>query len=41
MLDYPVMRRMADIESLHTYEGTETIQTLLAGRDITSVSAFA
>ena len=40
LLDYHVMRHMADIESIHTYEGTETIQTLLVGRDITGVGAF-
>jgi glutaryl-CoA dehydrogenase len=27
--------------SLRTYEGTETIQTLIVGRDITGVGAFA
>jgi glutaryl-CoA dehydrogenase len=32
---------MTDIESIHTYEGTETIQRLIVGRDITGVSAFA
>ncbi len=32
---------MADIESIHTYEGTESVQALLIGRDITGVSAFA
>jgi glutaryl-CoA dehydrogenase len=41
LLDYHVMRHMADIEALHTYEGTETIQTLIVGRDITGVGAFA
>jgi glutaryl-CoA dehydrogenase len=41
LLDYHVMRHMADIEAIHTYEGTETIQTLIVGRDITGVSAFA
>ncbi len=41
LLDYHVMRHMADIESIHTYEGTETIQTLIVGRDITGVGAFA
>jgi glutaryl-CoA dehydrogenase len=40
-LDYHVIRHMADIEAIHTYEGTETIQTLIVGRDITGVSAFA
>ena len=34
------MRHLADIESLHTYEGTETMQTLIVGRDVTGVSAF-
>jgi glutaryl-CoA dehydrogenase len=41
LLDYHVIRHLADIESLHTYEGTETIQTLIVGRDLTGVSAFA
>jgi glutaryl-CoA dehydrogenase len=40
LLENHVMRHMADIEAIHTYEGTETIQTLLVGRDITGVSAF-
>jgi glutaryl-CoA dehydrogenase len=41
LLDFRVIRHMADIEAIHTYEGTETIQTLIVGRDITGVSAFA
>jgi glutaryl-CoA dehydrogenase len=40
LLDFHVMRHMADIEAIHTYEGTETIQTLIVGRDITGVAAF-
>jgi glutaryl-CoA dehydrogenase len=32
---------MADIEAIHTYEGTESVQALLLGRDITGMSAFA
>jgi glutaryl-CoA dehydrogenase len=40
LLDFHVIRHMADIESIHTYEGTETIQRLIVGRDITGVSAF-
>ena len=40
LLDFHVMRHMADLEALHTYEGTETIQTLIVGRDITGVGAF-
>ncbi len=35
-----VMRHMADIEGIHTFEGTETMQTLIVGRDITGVLAF-
>jgi glutaryl-CoA dehydrogenase len=41
LLDYHVIRHMADIEAIHTFEGTETIQTLIVGRDITGVGAFA
>ena len=41
LLEHRVMQHMADIESIHTYEGTESIQALLIGRDITGVSAFA
>jgi len=41
LLDYHVMRHLADMEAIHTYEGTETIQTLIVGRDITGVAAFA
>jgi glutaryl-CoA dehydrogenase len=41
LLDNHVIRHMSDIEILHTYEGTETIQTLIVGRDITGIGAFA
>ena len=41
LLDFHVIRHMADLESIHTYEGTGTIQTLIVGRDITGVGAFA
>jgi glutaryl-CoA dehydrogenase len=41
LLDFQVMRHMADIEAVHTFEGTETMQTLIVGRDITGYSAFA
>ncbi len=40
LLDHHVMRHMADVEAIHTYEGTEIIQTLLVGRSITEHSAF-
>ena len=41
LLDYHVIRHMADIEAIHTFEGTETMQALIVGRDITGVGAFA
>ena len=41
LLDFHVMRHMADMEAIYTYEGTETIQTLIVGKDITGVGAFA
>jgi len=41
LLENHVIRHMGDIEAIYTYEGTEAIQTLLVGRDITGVSAFA
>jgi glutaryl-CoA dehydrogenase len=40
LLEFHVMRHMADMEAIHTYEGTETIQTLIVGKDITGVGAF-
>jgi glutaryl-CoA dehydrogenase len=33
-------RTFADVEALHTYEGTETVQALLIGRSITGHSTF-
>ena len=37
LLDYHVVRHMADMEALYTFEGTAEIQTLIVGRDITGV----
>ena len=41
LLENHVIRHMGDIEVIHTFEGTETMQTLIVGRDITGVGAFA
>jgi glutaryl-CoA dehydrogenase len=41
LLDYQVARHMADLEAIHTFEGTETMQTLIVGRAITGIGAFA
>jgi glutaryl-CoA dehydrogenase len=40
LLDFHVIRHMADVEAVHTFEGTQTMQNLIVGRDITGVSAF-
>ena len=39
-LEYPVMRHMANLESVYTYEGTHDIHNLVLGRWITGVQAF-
>lgn len=41
LLQNKVARHMADIEAIHTYEGTESVQSLIIGRDLTGFSAFA
>lgn len=41
LIENRVMQHLTDIEAIHTYEGTESIQALLIGRDITGMSAFA
>jgi glutaryl-CoA dehydrogenase len=40
-LDYPVMRHMANLESVFTYEGTNEIHTLIVGEALTGIRAFA
>ena len=41
LLDYHIARHHADIEAVFTYEGTDTIQSLIVGRAITGQQAFA
>lgn len=41
LLQNKIARHMADIEAIHTYEGTESVQSLIIGRDLTGFSAFA
>ncbi|MGD3112857.1 acyl-CoA dehydrogenase family protein [Streptomyces sp. YGL11-2] len=41
LLDYNVARQLCDIEAIDTYEGTDTVQALIVGRDITGLNAFA
>ncbi|MFJ3488385.1 acyl-CoA dehydrogenase family protein [Leifsonia aquatica] len=38
---FPVMRHMANLESVRTYEGTDEIHTLVLGRALTGLAAFA
>ncbi|MDI6766278.1 MAG: acyl-CoA dehydrogenase family protein [Bacteroidota bacterium] len=38
--EYPVMRHMANLESVKTYEGTHEMHTLIVGEDITGIAAF-
>ena len=40
LLENHVIRHMGDIEIIHTYEGTATMQALIVGRDITGIGAF-
>jgi glutaryl-CoA dehydrogenase len=38
--EYPVMRHLANLETVKTYEGTHEMHTLIIGEDITGISAF-
>ncbi|HEX2296201.1 MAG TPA: acyl-CoA dehydrogenase family protein [Actinomycetota bacterium] len=40
-LEYPVIRHMNNLESVLTYEGTSEIHTLVLGKEITGLDAFA
>lgn len=41
LLEYHVARHHADIEAVYTYEGTDTMQSLIVGRAITGFGAFS
>ena len=41
LVEYPVMRHAANLESVITYEGTHEMHTLIVGEDITGIAAFA
>ena len=40
LLEYYVARHLSDMEIVYTYEGTDTIQSLIVGREITGIGAF-
>ena len=39
--EYPIMRHMANLESVKTYEGTHDIHTLILGQEITGIAAYS
>jgi glutaryl-CoA dehydrogenase len=41
LLEHHVARHLADVEATYTYEGTDTVQALIVGREITGMQAFA
>ncbi len=38
--EYPVMRHMANLESVYTYEGTHDMHTLIVGEQVTGIPAY-
>jgi glutaryl-CoA dehydrogenase len=38
--EFPVMRHMANLEAVRTYEGTDEIHSLVLGRALTGIAAF-
>ena len=40
LLEYHVARHLTDLEVVETYEGTDSVQSLILGRDLTGLSAF-
>ena len=41
LLEYLVAKHLADMEVVYTYEGTDIVQSLIVGREITGTQAFA
>ncbi|TLP99126.1 acyl-CoA dehydrogenase [Nesterenkonia salmonea] len=41
LLENHISRHLTDMEVVSTYEGTDSMQALIVGRDITGISAFA
>ena len=38
--EFEVMRHLCDVEAVYTYEGTQDVNTLVVGREITGLAAF-
>ncbi len=41
LLEHQVIRHMLDLEGVFTYEGTDSINALVVGRELTGIAAFA
>jgi glutaryl-CoA dehydrogenase len=40
LISHHIARHLTDMEVVHTYEGTDSIQALIVGREVTGISAF-
>src|SRR5262249_38316779 len=40
VLDYGVARHLCDMEAIYTYEGTDAVQALILGREVTGFNEF-
>ncbi|QPK79665.1 acyl-CoA dehydrogenase family protein [Corynebacterium lizhenjunii] len=40
LLENDIARHFADVEAMHTYEGTDTVQSLIIGKKLTGFSAY-
>jgi glutaryl-CoA dehydrogenase len=38
--EYPIMRHMANLESVYTYEGTHDMHPLIIGREVPGIPAY-
>jgi Acyl-CoA dehydrogenases len=41
LIEHHIARHLTDMEVVPTYEGTDSIQALIVGRDVTGISAFS
>lgn len=41
LIEHHVARHLTDMEVVHTYEGTNSIQAIIVGRGLTGISAFS
>jgi glutaryl-CoA dehydrogenase len=38
--EYPIMRHLANLETVKTYEGTDHIHALIIGESVTGIAAY-